>query len=241
MSIPVLICPCISRFDMLERMLRSIDHPVDKIVIIDNSCANYVVPEDLRHLPVEYIRPIINIGYGGGINDGISQTPHAPWWIFCNADVFFGPGALAKVDEAMVETEEPLFVASQTVNPFAFAALNRPLVEKVGLFDEWTFFPAYFEDNDYGRRMHLNGIGLTYVPAAVYHGDAEGPEHGSVTIRSDGRYRNANNRTFVENASRYRDKWGGHVNNETLSTPWGFDVPLTYLEIDLRGRARRSW
>jgi hypothetical protein len=75
----------------------------------------------------------------------------------------------------------------------------------------------------------------------VYHGDAEGPEHGSVTIRSDGRYRNANNRTFVENASRYRDKWGGHVNNETNTTPWGFDVPLTYLEIDLRGRARRSW
>lgn len=241
MSIPVLICPCISRFDMLERMLRSIDHPIDKIVIIDNSCTNYVVPEDLRHLPIAYIRPIINIGYGGGINAGISQTPHAPWWIFCNADVFFGPGSLAIVDQAMTPEKEPRFFASQMVNPFAFAALNRPLVEKIGLFDEWTFFPAYFEDNDYQRRMKLSGIGHEVLPTTIYHGDMEGPEHGSATIRSSEHFKDRNNQTFVENAYRYKDKWGGHVDHETLTTPWGRDVPLTHVEIDLQGRARRSW
>lgn len=241
MSIPVLICPCISRFDLLERMLRSIDHPVDKIVIIDNSCANYVVPEDLSHLPVAYIRPIINIGYGGGINAGISQTPHAPWWIFCNADVSFAPGSLAIVEGYMDTTEEPRFLVSQMVNPFAFAVLNRPLVEKIGLFDEWTFFPAYFEDNDYGMRMRLSGIGQTVLPTVIHHGETEGQEHASATIRSDERYRNANNRTFNENAHRYREKWGGHVDHETHTTPWGRDVPLTHVEIDLQGRARRSW
>lgn len=241
MSIPVLICPCISRFDLLERMLRSIDYPIDKIVIIDNSCNDYRVPEDLTRLPVHYIRPIINIGYGGGINAAMSQTPDAPWWLFLNADVFFGRGALAKFDAAMRDATGPTFVHSLTVNAFACGALNRPLVERVGLFDEWTFFPAYYEDNDYAYRMRMHGINRTVLSLDVFHGHEQGPESGSLTIRSSPEYRQANDRTFVENQRRYIEKWGGLPGGEEYETPWMRDVPLGHVEIDLAGRARRSW
>lgn len=244
MSVPVLICPCISRFDLLERMLRSIPPgAVDRVVIIDNSCSDYRIPNlpEYDHLSISYIRPIINIGYGGGLNAGISQTPDAPWWVFCNADVFFGPGCLETVEQEIRQAEGPAFVHSYTVNAFAFAALNRELVERVGLFDEWTFFPAYFEDNDYAYRMRLHGIARTVIHVPVYHGNDEGPEHGSLTIRSDGAYREANDRTFAENKQRYGEKWGGQPGGEEYTTPWMRDVPLSHVEIDLAGRARRSW
>jgi GT2 family glycosyltransferase len=226
-------------------MLRSIPPgAVDRVVIIDNSCEEYRAPNlpEYDHLNISYIRPIINIGYGGGINAGMSQTPTAPWWMFCNADVFFGDGALAAIEQAIGQANSgPAFVATSGVNPFACSALNRELVEKVGLFDEWTFFPAYFEDNDYAYRMSLNGIEQVVIDAEVYHGDDRGPEHASATIRSSGRYREANDRSFVENERRYINKWGGLPRQETYDRPWLRDIPLSHVEIDLAGRARRSW
>jgi hypothetical protein len=212
-------------------------------VIIDNSCEDYRVPNlpEYDHLQISYIRPIINIGYGGGLNAGISQTPDAPWWMFVNADVFFSPETLAQVEVAMTGVSDPRFIATGTVNPFACGALNRALVEKVGLFDEWTFFPAYFEDNDYAYRMGLQGIEQVVLPIEVYHGDDIGPEHASATIRSSQHYADANNRTFVENRRRYVQKWGGEPRQETFTQPWHREVPLSHVEIDLAGRARRSW
>lgn len=119
--------------------------------------------------------------------------------------------------------------------------MNKVLVERVGLFDEWTFFPAYYEDNDFVRRMVLQGIGREFIPIEVYHGESAGPEHGSLTIRSSEQYSVANSRTFNENQRRYVEKWGGLPENETYSTPWNKDVPLDYVKLDLTGRARRSW
>lgn len=239
MSVPAIICPCISRFDLFERMLRSIDHPVAQVILIDNSCMDYQ-PPDLG-VRVKVIRPITNIGYGGGINAAIAQTPDIPWWIFMNADVAFKPGALARMDAEMNARAGPRFLFSEAVNPFAFAAISREVVEEVGQFDEWTFFPAYYEDNDYAYRMQLAGLERTPVPVDVIHGLDESREYGSLTIRSDPRYMAANSRTFVENQRRYVEKWGGLPEQETLTTPWGLDVPLSHVRVDLVGRARRAW
>jgi glycosyltransferase involved in cell wall biosynthesis len=239
--IPAIICPCINRFDLLERMIRSIDHPVGKVVVIDNSCENWEPPDGLD-VEVKVIRPIINIGYGGGINAGISQTPDLPWWIFMNADVRFGPGDLAKIEAAMDGHDEPRFVCSSTVNPYAMGVLNRAVIEKVGLFDEWTFFPAYFEDNDYEQRFIRHGLERTLIDLNLEHGEhGPGIEMGSRTIHSESKYLQANQSSFPENSYRYRDKWGGFPGHETFATPWDKPVPLSHVDIDLAGRARRSW
>lgn len=59
--------------------------------------------------------------------------------------------------------------------PHAFAAfaLNPAVTQVVGRFDE-QFVPAYYEDTDYQKRLHLAGgrvrqvaIGLTHVPATT--------------------------------------------------------------------------
>ncbi len=239
--IPAVICPCISRFDLFERMCRSIDHPVERIVLIENSASGYEPPNDWQFDRLRIIRPIINIGYGGGINAAISQTPDAAWWLFVNADIAFRPGALAAIDEAMSGADEPRFVVTASANPFACGALNRQLVGLVGLFDEWTYYPAYYEDNDFAYRMKLLGLEQTVLPVTVMHGEADGPENASATIRSDPRYREANGRSFMENQRRYIEKWGGLPRHEVFTRPWDSDVPLSYTPVDLDGRVRRQW
>jgi GT2 family glycosyltransferase len=236
MSIPVLICPCISRFDLLEGMLRSIDHPVDRIVIIDNSCADYRVPSDLESLPISYIRPVLNIGYPGGLNAGILQTPDAPWWMFCNADIIFAPGDLEQIKNAMNEATEARFVYGPPA--YAMAALNREAVKRVGMFDAYTFYPAYFDDDDWDWRRSLAGVERVTLGLRSRHGDSSG---GSLTIRSDERYRKANDRTFMMNKAKYLAKWGGEPGREVFRTPWNRDLPLWYIEFDIDGVRDKRW
>jgi hypothetical protein len=47
-----------------------------------------------------------------------------------------------------------LFIADRRIR---FACLLQRLVNVVGVLDE-NFYPAYYEDDDYGIRIHLSGL-----------------------------------------------------------------------------------
>lgn len=239
MSIPVIICPCISRFDLLEEQIASVDYPVDRFVVVDNSCAGWQSRVGNGYIrSLEYIRPILNLGYPGGINAGLFQTPDAPWWIFTNADIRYGPGALARTDQVMSEARGPLFFTNINA-AYAFGALNREAVKVVGMFDEWSCYPAYFDDNDWDYRRTLAGVARIDEEVGVHHGDDDG--RGSLTIRSDSRYRLANDRTFATNRSNYLAKWGGLPGEEKFTTPWNSGLPLWALRPDIDGVRDRRW
>ena len=97
--IPALIIPAVSRFDMLEANLAAIDHPVARLVIIENSLTGYTYtpPEGSLIQRVDHIRPILGIGVTGGFNAGVMQTPEAPWWLLSSTDIGYGPGDLANI------------------------------------------------------------------------------------------------------------------------------------------------
>jgi len=233
--IPALICPVVSRFDLLEAMLDSLDHPIDRLVIVDNSLSGYTArkPEVVRR--VQYIRPILPLGYPGGINAGISQTPDASWWMWVSNDLRFGPGDLAAIAEHMEPARVPRMVTgSDRRLRNAYAAANRDCIEAVGLFDEWTFYPIYFDDDDYEYRCHLGGVEWMTFDGAISHA-------GSMTINSDSVMAAANARTFSENRERYVAKWGGPPGSEQFVTPWNRPWPLSYAPVDIAGRARRIW
>jgi hypothetical protein len=42
MSLPLLSIPVLNRYDLLERMLDSIDYPIDEILIINNGKEKYI-------------------------------------------------------------------------------------------------------------------------------------------------------------------------------------------------------
>lgn len=230
--IPVLILPVLRDFDTAERMLASIDHPVGRLVIVDNSLTGWTSRTRRDAL---YIRPITGLGYPGGINASISQTPDAPWWLFASADLVFGPGDLESVARLMSEATGPrLVTGSHRGLRFVYGALNAACVEKVGLMDDWSFYPIYFDDDDYERRCHLAGVDWVRFDGSMRHA-------GSMTIK-DPELGEANGRTYPQNFDAYVAKWGGSPGAETFATPWNVPgLPLWATRPDPRGRARRLW
>ena len=227
--IPVLICPVVSRFDLLERMFDSIDHPVGRLVIVDNSCSGY------QRDGAEIIRPITGLGYPGGINAGILQTPDAPWWMWASADLVFGPGDLERIAGFMERAEGPRHVTgSHRGLRNVYGAMNVATVDAIGLFDDWAFYPIYFDDDDYEYRCRLGGVEWVTYDGTMTHA-------GSATINSDGWLARANSRTFRMNRDRYIAKWGGAPGSECFSRPYNLDVPLSYSAPDIAGRAMRLW
>jgi GT2 family glycosyltransferase len=96
---------------------------------------------------------------------------------------------------------------------FCVFLLKRFAFERVGRFDE-RFYPAYFEDNDYHRRMKLAGIKEAFVEDTGY-------EHvGSATLKSfSPEETQEHHRNFVRLRELYVLKWGGLPGAEIYETP----------------------
>jgi hypothetical protein len=233
--IPVLIAPVLNRYDLLERMLRSVDEPVERGLVIDNGLGNYPLPEWVGPEWVVHTPAFGSYGYPGSINYGIVQTPDAPWWLWVSNDVHFSGGDLGDIRAAMDDATGPLVVSFH----FAAGALNQAAVERVGLFDEWSFWPLYFDDNDFAYRCHLAGVPIVPYSGGISEG-AEGHET-SLTIHSDPELAAANSRSWALNREAYLRKWGGPPGAEQFKTPWDRNLPLWAVQPSLSGRVARGW
>jgi GT2 family glycosyltransferase len=241
--IPVVIVPTIlERKDLLDRMLASIDHPVEQLVFVVNNLTEWRWEGDGPFERISYIRPILGLGNHGGINAGITQTPWAPWWLFVTDDITFGSGDLDAIVEMIESSDDPAVITGSYSQPkllsFCYGALNRTAVETVGLVDEWTFYPIYFGDNDYRHRCKLAGVEWIEFDGDMHHGDDDST---SATLKASQHFQRRNQETFGRNRQAYIDKWGGPVWGETFPTPWNLPVPLDYTRIDLKARAERIW
>lgn len=241
-EIPVLIAPAYNRHDLLLRMLRSIDVPVTKGLVLDNGmninpATDGVLLAEMMRLNLSlFTPPFSSIGYGGGINFSILQTSDAPWWMWVSNDVEFEPGHLATVIERMNQTEGPRIVTGG----FTWAAVNRALIEVVGLVDEHSFFPIYYDDNDYHHRCKLAEVEWVEDWAnGSKHGDGGSP--ASLTIASDQKAKDANNRSFMLNQAEYRQKWGGDPGSEVHESPWNTGFPVWVTRPSVNGRRDRQW
>jgi GT2 family glycosyltransferase len=228
--IPVLGVPVLVRHDLLDDMLRSVDEPVDQLVVIDNG--RPLVPPQwppvAKH--VTYLPTGHNLGVGASWTLVLQLTPLAPWWLIAGFDVTFDPGALRTLVEAMETASGPRFAMLGTPDALA---LNAACVETVGLWD-LNLHPAYFEDNDYARRMLLAGVEVLALPARLQHG-------GSMTIKSDEHLREQNDRTFPINQRYYLDKWGGPPLHEEFTTPFNRGGSIKDWTLDFERLRRMTW
>lgn len=223
-----------NRPDLLERMLRSVNVPTEQGLIIDNARSGYQRPTWVGDEWQVVAPPFESFGYPGSINFGIMQTPSAPWWLWVSNDVWFGPDDLANIAEFM-DTDQPRVLSYH----FAAGAVNRAAVDTVGLFDEWSFWPLYFDDNDYAYRCSLAGVEIVHYEGGMSEG-ADGHDT-SLTIYSDPALAFANSRSWDINKRAYIAKWGGPPGQERLKTPWGKRLPLWATKPDIEGRAKRAW
>jgi len=148
--IPVVGFATVSRFDLADRLLASIDYPVEHLVIVDNSGKaswNPVKPDFCVNMWV--MRVPFGLGLVGAWNLVVKSTPYAPYWVLINDDAWFEPGSLARI-EAEVDTEALNFIG---ITPeWSAPVFGEGMVRKVGLYDE-RFYPLYFDDNDLERRV----------------------------------------------------------------------------------------
>ena len=192
--IPVVGFATITRFDLAERLMGSIDYPVDHLVIVNNSGTQTWQPEKpklvnhLWHLEVPF-----GLGLVGAWNLVIKSTPYAPYWVLVNDDAWFASGALETI-EREVDTEALNFVHIEQT-PWAAPIFGEGCVRRAGLYDE-AFYPIYFDDNDYERRITNAGVEIKQLSARIHH--------EPMTTRQNFLQQNA--RTWVANENRYRRK-----------------------------------
>ena len=188
-----LIVPVLNRYDLLQRMLDSVDVPVDHLLIIDNGLGTDTLELSDKFAKVTHLRMPANLGVSGSWNLGIKSFPYAHRWFIVSNDVVFQPGALEKLSQAR---RDEITLTADAPNWQAFA-LGDEAVTDLGLFDECGFYPAYFEDNDYIRRAQFAGVNIRKLDIDLHHDN-------SSTIKSG--YQSKNDKTFFANQRYYQSK-----------------------------------
>ena len=175
-------------------------------------------------------------------NDGIlrSKEMNADLVLVLNDDILFAPGTLqGLVDGWRNKPGHVVMVTGQNVrgncetpidifnyecplnneaiynyNPdFACFMTSPDILEIVGKFDE-NFAPAYFEDNDYHRRIKLLGFDAASINWAPYY------HYGSITQNYDQNNPVVVPPAFEANRFYYNNKWGGEPGKETFNVPY---------------------
>jgi GT2 family glycosyltransferase len=192
--IPVLGFLTLKRFDLADRLLASIDYPIENLVIVDNSGKQEycpIKPELVKRMWL--IQVPHGLGYGGGLNLIVKTTPFAPYWVLLNDDSVLNPGTLQKI----AQEADPNTINFLNIAPYwSGFVLGEKVVKDVGLFDE-RFHPIYFEDNDYERRITNAGFEAKFIDASLAHDN-------SSTLSSG--FQNQNNVTFSRNQLLYFKK-----------------------------------
>lgn len=192
--IPVLGFCTLKRFDLADRLLASIDYPVEHLVVVDNSGLQTwtpTKPDCVSNLWT--IRIPFGLGLVGAWNLIVKSTPYAPYWVLVNDDAYFAPGALETIAKE-VDTEALNFL--DIVPQWSAVVFGEGMVEKVGLYDE-RFYPLYFDDNDLERRVDQAGVPKKTIQAKVHHDN-------SSTLNSG--FQQVNGKTYAANMRLFDDK-----------------------------------
>ena len=193
--IPNLIVPVLNRYDLLQRMLSSIDYPIRHLFIIDNGEG----PSEILEIP-DWVREVTyspmpnNLGVAASWNLGIKSLPHSNRWFFSSSDMYYEKGALEKLSSALT-TELTLCDVPPYFQTFV---IGEEVIDRIGLFDE-MLDPAYFEENDLLRRLGKEGIPVRKISIPIGHDN-------SSTINSDPKLLAANTETFATNRDIYKHK-----------------------------------
>ena len=195
--LPLLGVPILNRVDLLERLLDSLDHPVQTLALVDNSPAGEAsaseLGERLRNLQrrghplietIEVARPFRNLGVAASWNLILSSFPEAGCALLVNNDIQLAPGVLAQALQCIDARRPQLLPLLPPPQAFSCFLLTCRCWDQLGLFDP-GFHPAYCEDLDYRDRLQRSSA-VEQLDGRFAHEAmvALNPSH-STTISSD--------------------------------------------------------
>jgi len=189
----------LDRKGYMARLIRTIDHPIDNVVIqIGNADSSIVtsISNDIRGArealcssPIG-VCPTVSIsttssnpGSANGFNFGLQHmmsNASVQWVLVVNSDIAFYPGVLSRltrnVNKALHLTQSfgIGFTSLCCDSEWSAVVFSRRLVARVGFMDE-NFYPAYYEDDDYAIRVHLSGYrAMKFNGTSFLHGELDG-------------------------------------------------------------------
>jgi GT2 family glycosyltransferase len=194
-TIPVIVIPVLNRYDLLERCITSIDHPVEYLVIVDNGNQKPVATNpQIKNIHI--LSMPTNLGVGPSWNLGIKSTPYADGWILLNSDAAFKPGQL----QTFYNNCKPNNITLTNTEPaWCCAWVGSQVVERIGLFSE-CYVPAYFEDLDYQQRAEHSKFPVITVDMEIIHDN-------SSTIMSQPELETKNHHSFAQNEALHKRRW----------------------------------
>lgn len=97
-----------------------------------------------------------NKGVSGSWNLGIDKMKEdgSDWLVIISAAMRFGEAGGLDFIEALEKVEDTIALEAGMGIGWHMIAFSKETIEKVGRFDA-NFYPAYFEDIDYGHRIRL--------------------------------------------------------------------------------------
>lgn len=189
-----LIVPVLNRFDLLKRMLESIDVNATVFVINNSGAIQDDFEYDNPSIYVHWIELPSNLGVASSWNLGIKMLPFESRWYITSADCVFAPGDL----ELLQTAKRDALTLCDKFPHYQTFAIGDEVVNRVGLFDE-ALHPIYFEDNDYERRITYAYLRVDRLPLQLGHDN-------SSTINSDVKLSLRNEVTFRNNQKYFQDK-----------------------------------
>jgi hypothetical protein len=190
-----MIVPVLTRYDLLDRMISSINYAIKDLVIIDNGAktTDWSPTWNQWVSKTWHLKFPSNLGVPVSWNLGIKSLPMSDYWLIANFDIEWGGDSLKLFAEQ--STADKLLLSNGSPEWCAFS-IGSKVVEKVGLFDD-SFVPAYFEDTDYRRRADFLGVNVesSFIPVA---------HDNSSTLKAG--FQRQNDLSFGANADYMSDK-----------------------------------
>jgi GT2 family glycosyltransferase len=229
-AIELLATAVVNGHENLKRHYLSIDHPVERYVVVNNSQRKFPevteVLEEIFNNPNPHVHEVViinnrfNAGYAGAINQIIRQNFDCNYWFITNDDWHVQPGELKRLAARLELDFVGLLCEEGELNGYSAFVMSDELVSKVGLMDE-NFYPAYCEDNDHRYRMKLAGLSWERYPLKASHVI-------SSTLHSNEEFEKRNQYSFRQNIAYYIEKWGGDRGVEVFQTPFNSGAPIDY-------------
>lgn len=222
MSRVVLGVPTLNRYDLCAALILSAcaaKRPPDLILIVDNGGKLDVCDWPMFSVRIDIHDPGKNLGVGSSWNFLAQRFLLRPSdkLMVCGDDVTLHSDTLAVLEDTMDSTGAdfafPDPSRSSMHQTFSCFMARKNLFDKTGYFDE-KFWPAYFEDNDFHRRMKLAGISEAVAPCGYDHVNS-----GTMKKFTD-RELEAHHVRFRSCREYYLRKWGGLPGHEAFAEPF---------------------
>ena len=229
--IPVLGTMIYNRPDYLLRMLRSVDYPVEKVVVVLNYVTQEIAeaadvirgmfPHVVIHNPGDNQPAPVNLGFSGGWN-WMLKNHMAEWLLVVGNDVQFMPGELEKLTayyERHKNLSPPMAVVNTSMG-WNIHGITKHGLDVMGFLDE-NFYPCYYDDTDmdYRHTLAQRKKLVSYPEQGEFHIHAH--HEGSATVKNlppDKAERMG--QAFTRNIEYYIRKWGGPQCQEKWERPF---------------------